>query len=297
VTVAAFAAAVALLAVFAAWELRASQPMLQLRLLRNRRFSAASAAIALAFFALFGALFFLTQYLQLVLGYSPLQAGARTVPVAAGLLAGSALSAPANRRCGTRLTVAAGLLLAAAGLGLLATATPASGYPRVLAALLLAGTGIGLAMAPATDSVMGSLPLAKASIGSAMNDTARLVGAAFGVAVMGTVISQAYGIRIAGAAARLPATAASPARASLQAALRAAQQLGGPDGQALQDAARQAFTGAMSRASLAGAAVALAAALAALILLPARPDTGHAPRRHRLAAAAAGRPPFTSGLP
>jgi EmrB/QacA subfamily drug resistance transporter len=238
VTLAAFAAALVLLALFAAWELRASHPMLQLRLFRNRRFSAASAAIALAFFALFGALFFLTQYLQLVLGYSPLQAGARTVPVAAGLLAGSALSAPANRRCGTRLTVAAGLLLAAAGLGVLATATPASGYPRVLAALLLAGTGIGVAMAPATDSVMGSLLLAKASIGSAMNDTARLVGAAFGVAVMGTVISQAYGTRIAAPAARLPANAAAGARASLQAALKAGQQLGGPHGQALQAAAR-----------------------------------------------------------
>jgi EmrB/QacA subfamily drug resistance transporter len=270
VTVTAFTAALVILALFVAWELRTGHPMLQLHLFRNRRFSAASAAIALAFFALFGALFFLTQYLQLVLGYSPLQAGARTVPVAAGLLAGSALSAPANRRCGTRLTVAVGLLLAAAGLSLLATATPASGYPRVLAALLLAGTGIGLAMAPATDSVMGSLPLAKASIGSAMNDTARLVGAAFGVAVMGTVISQAYSTRIAAAAARLPATAAIPARASLQAALRAAQQLGGPHGHALQAAARQAFTGAMSRASLVGAAVALTAALAALILLPAR---------------------------
>jgi hypothetical protein len=81
------------------------------------------------------------------------------------------------------LTLTAGLLLAAAGLSVLAVATPASGYPRVLTALLLAGTGIGLAMAPATGSVMGSLPLAKASIGSAMNDTARLVGAAFGVAL------------------------------------------------------------------------------------------------------------------
>lgn len=263
VTLTAFAAALLLLTIFIGWELRTSHPMLQLRLLRDRRFSSASAAITLAFFALFGALFFLTQYLQLVLGYSALQAGVRTVPVAVGLLAGSSISAHANRLIGTKLTVTAGMLLAAGGLGVLAAATPSSGYPKVLAALLLAGTGIGLAMAPATDSVMGSLPLAKASIGSAMNDTARLVGAAFGVAVMGTIISEAYRTHLA-------ATAPAPARSSLQAALTIAQLAGGPRGQALRTAARQAFTDAMSRASLAGVLVAVTAAVVAFTLLPAR---------------------------
>jgi hypothetical protein len=192
------------------------------------------------------------------------------VPVAAGLLAGSALSTPASRLLGTKLAVTAGMLLAAGGLGVLATLTPASAYSRVLAALLLAGTGIGAAMPSATDSVMGSLPLAKASIGSAMNDTARLVGAAFGVAIMGTTISQGYTARITAATAHLPTLAAAPARGSLQAALKAAQLLGGPPGNALQAAARQAFTDAMSRAALIGAGVALIAALVALILLPAR---------------------------
>lgn len=100
-TLTALIAALVLLALFVTWELRTTHPMLQLRLFRDRRFSAASAAIALAFFALFGALFFLTQYLQLVLGYTPLQAGARTVPVAAGLVAGAALSSTLNTRLGT----------------------------------------------------------------------------------------------------------------------------------------------------------------------------------------------------
>lgn len=277
VTLAAFAAAVALLAGFVAWELRSGHPMLQLHLFRNPRFSAASAAIALAFLALFGALFFLTQYLQLVLGYSPLQAGARTVPVAAGLLAGSVVSTPASRFLGTRLVVTAGMLLAAGGLGALTTLTPVSGYRGVLAALLLAGTGIGVAMPSATDSVMSALPLAKASVGSAMNDTARLVGAAFGVAIMGTAISQTYSARIGAAAAHLPAPAAATVRGSLQAALKVAQLLEDPQGHALQVAARLAFTDAMSRAALIGAGVALAAALVALVLLPARRpgrDTG-----------------------
>jgi len=271
VTLSAFGGAAILLAGFVAWELRSPHPMLQLRLFGNPRFSAASAAIALAFFALFGALFFLTQYLQLVLGYTAFQAGARTVPVAAGLIVGAGLSAPLTARIGTKLTVTAGMLLAAAGLAVLTTATTTSGYRPVLTALLLAGSGIGVAMAPATDSVMGALPLAKASVGSAMNDTARLVGGAFGVAVLGTTISQVYRDHIATSAAQLPPATAAPTRDSLQAALHVAQQLPGLDGQALAAAARDAFTTAMNTAALVGAAVALAAAVVALALLPARP--------------------------
>lgn len=271
VTLTAFTAAIVFLGLFVAWELRTTHPMLQLRLFRDPRFSAASASIALAFFALFGALFFLTQYLQLVLGYTPFQAGARTVPIAAGLVVGSALSAPATARLGTKVTVTCGMLLAAGGLTVLAGATPTSSYTRVLAALLLAGAGIGLAMAPATDSVMGSLPLAKASVGSAMNDTARLVGGALGVAVLGTIISQVYRTQIAATAAQLPPAAAGPSGDSLQAALQVAVRLDANEGSALQAAARLAFTEAMNRAALAAGAVALTAALVALLLLPARP--------------------------
>ena len=269
--VAAFALAAVLLCAFVAWQLHTSHPLLHLRLFRDRRFSAASATIALAFFALFGALFFLTQYLQLVLGYSALQAGLRTVPVAAGLIAGSALSTPANTRLGTKLTVATGMLLAAAGLSLLTGATPTSGYPRVLAALLLAGAGIGLAMAPATDSVMGTLPVAKAGVGSAMNDTARLVGGAFGVAVLGTTLTQVYRAHIAAATAALPAAVRGPARDSLPAALQAAAHLDRLHAAALQTAAHLAYTDAMSRAALLATAIALMAALTALLFLPARP--------------------------
>lgn len=195
------------------------------------------------------------------------------MPVAAGIIAGSALSAPANQRLGTKLTVAAGMLLATAGLGVLTGATPTSGYAAVLAALLLAGTGIGLAMAPATDSVMGTLPLAKAGVGSAMNDTARLVGGAFGVAVLGTVLSQVYRAHIAALATGLPGPMRAPASDSLPAALQAASQLDRAHAAALQTAARLAYTDAMDRAALIAAAVTLAAALITLILLPSRSTT------------------------
>ena len=208
----------------------------------------------------------------LVLGYTALQAGTRTVPVAAGLIAGAALSAPLTARLGTKFTVAAGMPLAAGGLAVLTQVTTGSGYRPVPAALLLAGTGIGLAMAPATDAVMCALPLTKASVGSAMNHTARLVGGAFGVAVLGTIISQVYRDEIADTAARLPAHAATPTRDSLQAALHVAAHLPTPGGDTLADAARIAFTDAMNRAALVGAAVALAGATVALALLPIRPN-------------------------
>jgi hypothetical protein len=163
------------------------------------------------------------------------------------------------------------MLLAAGGLAMLVRVTVDSGYRPVLAALLLAGTGIGVAMAPATDSVMGALPLAKASVGSAMNDTARLVGGTLGVAVLGTIISQRYSDQMAEPVAVLPGPAAEPARDSLQAALHIASGLPRHVGEAIAAAARTAFTDAMNRAALVATFAALAAAVVALILLPNRP--------------------------
>jgi predicted MFS family arabinose efflux permease len=166
-----------LLASFAVWELRTRYPMLDVRLFGNRRFSGASAAISLTFFSLFGTIFFLTTYLQQVLGYTPFDAGIRVIPVALGIIVASGLSARLTARVGTKVMVAGGLATVASALFLLSTATADTGYGLVGAVLLTMGVGMGLAMAPATDSVMGSLPLAKASVGSAMS-TAAIVAAA-----------------------------------------------------------------------------------------------------------------------
>ena len=292
-TLGAFAAAATILTVFIGWEIRSSHPMLQLRLFRDRRFTAASVTISLAFLALFGVLFVMTQFLQLVLGYSAFEAGLRTLPVAAALILGSALSTPATTRLGSTITVTAGMILAGAGLVVAAAATTTRDYSPVLTTLLLCGLGIGLAMAPATDSVMGSLPLEKAGVGSAMNDTARLVGGAFGVAVLGTVVSQVYRMRIDGTANLLPEPIRGAVHESLQAALHVAQQLNPSDQAALTAAARGAFTHAMQTAALVGAGATLAAALVALLRLPSRPSSGHRggstqqPRSHRRRHAAA----------
>src|SRR4051812_47637946 len=188
----AFAVAIVVLAAFVVWERRVAEPMLQVTLFRNPNFSASSAAISLAFFALFGTVFFLTQYLQEVRGYTALEAGVRTLPVAAGLVLGGPLSAKLTERFGIRVVVPFGLLFVTAGLWLLSTADAASGYGLIAGALVLLGFGIANTMAPATDAIMGSLPEAKMSVGSAINDTTRTTGGTLGVAVLGSLLASGY---------------------------------------------------------------------------------------------------------
>jgi EmrB/QacA subfamily drug resistance transporter len=260
---AAFAAAAAIGAAFVVRELTAAHPMLDVRLFRNGRFSGASLSVALVFFALMGTIFFLTQYLQSVLGYTPLEAGVRVVPVAAGLILGSGISTRLTAKLGTKAMVAGGLSLLSGALLLLSSAQADSGYGLVAGVLLLMGFGMGTAMAPATDSVMGALPLEKASVGSAMNDTTRMVGASLGVAVLGSVLSSGYrsNLDVTG----LPAVAAAAARDSLGGAL----QVAGGHGP-LVESAQHAFVVGMHATSLVAAGIAFAGALLALAFLPAR---------------------------
>ncbi len=263
---AAFALALLTLTAFVAWERRAPEPMLPMDLFRNPRFSGASASITLAFFAMFGTIFFLTQYLQGVLGYTALQAGLRISPVALGLVIGGPLSAKLADRLGSKLVVAGGLTLVSAGLATMTQFEVDSGYALVAAALLLLGFGIGNTMAPATHAVMGSLPLAKASIGSAVNDSTRTTGGALGVAILGSLLASRYRGDMADAVAALPGSAASAARDSLGGALAVAQRLGSPQ---LAEAAQSAFVSGMHVAAAAAAVVALAGAAVALLVLPA----------------------------
>ena len=263
-----FAAAAVVLAGFVAWELRTASPMLDVRLFRIRRFTGASAAIALVFFALFGAIFFLTQYLQGVLDYTPLQAGVRMLPVAAGLIIGGPLSAKLAGRFGTRAVVAIGLAVVAAALFLLSGAETDSGYTLVASSLVLLGFGMGATMAPATESIMSSVPKGNAGVGSAMNDTVRLVGGTLGVAILGSLLSSSYGADMEPAVKSLPQPAADAASDSLGHASVVADQIGGGAGRALSSAAETAFTTAMSTTLTVAAATALAGALLALVVLP-----------------------------
>jgi EmrB/QacA subfamily drug resistance transporter len=276
-----FAVATVLAVAFIWWERRVEHPMLRMEFFRNPRFSAASAAITLTFFALFGSVFLLTQHLQFVLGYTPLEAGFRVLPVAA-LIVTAPLSARIVERVGTKIVVAAGLLTLAAGLWLLSTVDVASGYGLVAASIAIMGTGMGLTMAPATESIMGSLPLAKSGVGSAMNDTTRMVGGALGVAVLGSVLASSYGTAIEPALRGVPPQVAEVAGDSIGGATTIAAQVG-EAGRALLTAARAAFIDGMGDAVLVGAAVAALGAVLVLLFLPARARDrqGRAPAAER----------------
>jgi AcrR family transcriptional regulator len=222
---------------------------------------------------MFGSLFFLSQYLQFVLGYDPLQAGIRTLPVAASLMVAAPTSSVLVRRFGTKLVVAGGLLVVAGALALLTQATATSGYGLVAAVLVVLGLGMGTAMAPATESIMGSLPPEKAGVGSAVNDTTRQLGGALGVAVLGSVMSSAYVARIDSVPElrQLPKAALDVVRSSVGGAAAVASRLPEQFRAPLVRLANDAFVHGMSRAVVVGAVVAAAGAIVALVFLPSRP--------------------------
>lgn len=270
VTVGWLAAGLAILGVFVAWELRREQPMLNVRFFRNPRFTAASTSVTLVFFAIAGTMFFLTQYLQFMLGYTPLQAGLRIIPIALAAAAGAPVGATMAKRLGTRVAVFAGLLVTASAFVVMATVNETSGYGIVLLAGVIGGFGNGIAVTPATDSIMGSLPREKAGVGSAVNDTTREVGGALGVAILGSLLSSVFSSGMADAVRGLPAQAAEIARDGIGGALAVAQQVGGTPGRAIVDAAKTAFVDSAGVTMLVAAVVAVLGSLVALVWLPAR---------------------------
>jgi MFS transporter, DHA2 family, multidrug resistance protein len=224
------------------------------------------------FFTLFGVIFLLTQYFQFVLGYSPLEAGVRLLPLAATIMVVAPISARIVERVGTKVVVATGLAIVAVSIFSFAQLDASTGYENIFWRLMLFAVGFGLTQAPATESIMGSLPLAKAGVGSAMNDTTRQVGGALGVAIIGSVLSSTYGSQVRDAVANqpLPSGVKGEVENSLGFALETASRLGGPAGESLANTARSAFVDAMHQGFLVAAAVALAGAIIAFVWLPAR---------------------------
>jgi len=187
-----FAIGIVLLIAFFAWELHTPHPMLDIRFFENPRFSAASAAITLVFLALFGTLFLLTQYLQTVLGYSTVKAGAVLIPQAAAIMIFAPMSNIWVTKLGNKVVVTTGLLLVTLSLVLFGTFEVHSSALHVIAITVIMGVGMANIMAPCTDSIMGSLPRAKAGVGSAVNDTTRQMGGAVGVAVFGSLMASHF---------------------------------------------------------------------------------------------------------
>jgi EmrB/QacA subfamily drug resistance transporter len=277
--VGAFAGALLLLTAFVFWERHTDHPILDIHFFANPRFTAASVAITLVFFAMFGSLFFISQYLQFVLGYSALESGVGLLPVAAALMIAAPSSAKLVAHVGTKIVVTAGLALVAVALLLFSRVTVTSGYGLIGLVLVIIGVGMGFAMAPATESIMGSLPPEKAGVGSAMNDTTREIGGALGVAIMGSIAAASYSASIVANPAYSQLVKASPAAAqsvkeSVGNAAVVAAKLPASVGQAVVAAANDAFVNALDNTVIVAAIVAFLGALVAFFFLPARAGTG-----------------------
>jgi EmrB/QacA subfamily drug resistance transporter len=263
-TLGGFAIFVAGAVAFVIAERRADEPMIDLSLFRMPAFSAASASVTVAFFALFGFIFIVTQYMQLLRGWGPLSAGLRTLPVAASIALGSAISPRFASRLGARYIVMTGLVLLGSSFAWIATSAENEPYTSIAFQMLVMGLGLGLTTAPATESVLSVLPPAKAGLGSAVNDATREAGGTLGVAVVGSVFTTAYLGHLSGGALKsLPVGALHAARTSVASALVAAHDIGGPAGSALQVAARSSFMTGFHAACVVAAAICAAGAIGA----------------------------------
>jgi EmrB/QacA subfamily drug resistance transporter len=270
VTLGVFGTALALGAMFVAWELRTTAPMLDLSLFRNPRFSIGSMSISFASFSLFGAIFVLTQFLQFVMDYSPLEAGAAMVPLAFGLMLGAMSSTKVAARIGTTRVVAFGLI----GMGTMMASTLlwTSDMPYWPIGVWFFGVALsmGCVMGPATGSVMSAVPKEKSGVASAMNDVTRQVGGSLGTAIIGSLIASLYSSRVSDAASGLPSGAEDAVKDSIGTADAVAAQLPADQGASLAHSAAGAFTDALGLGLCAAAVAAFVAAVVVIRRLPAR---------------------------
>ena len=290
----AFAAAAVLLSAFLRWETTCKYPMLNVRFFKNPRFSAASGAITLTFLALFGTIFLLTQYLQSVQGFDPLEAGAILIPQAIAMLVLAPLSARLVERVGTKAVVGGGLLIVATSLSLFVTFTADTSVGVIIAVAVLMGVGMANVMAPATESIMGSLPRAKAGVGSAVNDTTRQVGGAIGVALLGSLLSSRYlnhiGSRLDNAP--IPPAARKAVSANIQAAVEVARRSPVTLRNEILTTARDGFMSGLHLAAIVAAVVVVIAAVGVFLWLPS-----HAPSEDEARALLEGAEPATAPEP
>ncbi|MDP4510969.1 MFS transporter [Nonomuraea turcica] len=244
--------AVVALAAFLIWELRTAHPMVPLKLFRDRDFAGGSLSLTLVQVGNGGLLLVLTQYLQFVLGYTPTEAGLAFIPMAIASLLFNGIGAGLGAKLGNRATAVLGMVVMAAGFGVLAVSSDS--FVMLAIAQFVLGAGGGLAMPTAIAALMGAIPAEQAGVGSALNDTIQQAGAALGVALLGSIATSSY-------------TAAMPADALEAARLSVAVAVTDP---ALAAAAREAYNAAMSATFVGAAAGVLGAAVLALLLLRGR---------------------------
>jgi EmrB/QacA subfamily drug resistance transporter len=275
-TLAGFAAAAIALAVFIIWERRVDEPMLDVGLFTNLRFSAASGAVTVAFFTLLGFIFLITMYFQFLHGYSPLSTGVRLLPVALSLGVASTVGPRLALRLGNNRVVGTGLTLMALGFAWISRSSAHTTYVETVGQMLVTAGGLGLATAPATEAIMGVVPKEKAGVGSAVNDATRELGGTLGVAVIGSIFASLYvhGLQSSRAASVIPAALLARSKESVGAALLGARQLATSNPHAanlLRHAAQSAFFDGFKAGCLVAAGIALAGATFVAMVLPARP--------------------------
>jgi len=250
-----FVAAVALLTSWVAFERRQEHPMLDPRLFRIPRFGLATLALGTTFAVMFGMFFGLAQYLQFVLGYSPLDAAVRVMPFAVVMIAVSPRGPALAARFGSGRVIGGGMLVTALGCGVMALLTGDSGYGHVVLGVILISSGMALGFPTSTAAIVGSLPLDKAGVASAVNDTTREVGSAVGIALLGSLLSAGYRRGLGNALDQAPAEMAEFARDSVGAALVVAQRAPAGVGDHIAATARDAFANGYSLAMTAGTAL------------------------------------------
>lgn len=270
-TVTALVAGVVFAIGFVRWELRTEHPLLDPRLFRHRGFATGSASLLALFIALFGTFLVILQYLQLMLGYSALKSAVVLLPMTILMIPISAVAAPLSERYGHKLIGGSGV--AASGLGLIAFGMldADSGFGPLLVAQMILAVGVGLAMTPATNAIVSSLPAAKQGVASAVNDTTREIGTALGIAIMGSMFNTGYRRALDGDLDGLSAGVADQAREAPTLALDAASQLG-QRGEALAAAARDAFSSGMRFSMTFGAGLLLLTAAFIWLRGPTRVD-------------------------
>ena len=275
-TIGVLAAGVVVFGLLVVTELRATSPMIDVSLFRNPRFTAAAASVAISFFALLGFIFLVTQYFQVVRGYSPLDTGVRLLPVAASVGVAAVAGTRLAVRVGNKVIVGGGMALFCAALAWISTFSPVTSYGVIAASMVVLGTGMGFTQAPATEAIMGAVPAQKAGIASAVNGATRLFGGTLGVAVIGSVAASLYTSRLTALLPPgLPARAVTAAEGSVGGAAVAAGRLAqaglaGP-ARRLADAAQAAFMHSLSGACLVAAGVTAFGVLLVAIWLPNRP--------------------------
>lgn len=188
-----FFVALLFLSLFVWWERRSSHAMIPLKLFKNPSFMAASLGITLVMFGMMGTMYLFAQYLQTIQGYNPLEAGLLLVPLTIAMSLGSMLAASWSLKWGIKIVSSMGVFISAGGM-LVFVLYAAVDTPLwlIITGFVIQGFGIGVAMTPATDSIMGAIPEAKLGVGSAMNDTTRELGGALSIAVMGAMMNASY---------------------------------------------------------------------------------------------------------